>query len=170
MRNVVLLAVLATAVACGSKQKTSVTAPVIRPAPGGEAARTPDSAATATQEKPASDDGVVRRFGPIYFAYDQDVIDRRGGDILAEVAAFLEKNAGATAVLEGHADERGTPEYNIALGDRRAQSSRRYLQRLGVTDARLQAVSYGEERPAAEGETEAAWSQNRRVEIVVKGR
>lgn len=102
----------------------------------------------------------------IYFDYDRSSIREEYSQILQAHGAWLAANQGQTVRLEGHADERGTPEYNLALGSRRANAVTRALTALGAGSAQLNAVSFGEERPAAEGADEMAWSQNRRVELV----
>ena len=102
----------------------------------------------------------------VYFDYDSSVISPATKAIIEAHAAYLAKNPKLSVVLEGHADERGTREYNIALGERRATGIQRLLAILGVGDGQLQSVSYGEERPAAPGHDESAWRMNRRVEIV----
>ena len=103
----------------------------------------------------------------IFFDYDQYNIraDQRG--TVEALAAWLDTNGAATLTLEGHADERGTREYNLALGERRANAVRDYLIALGTNPGRLSVVSFGEERPAVLGSTEAAWAQNRRSAFVV---
>lgn len=102
----------------------------------------------------------------VYFDYDSSEI--RTGDVavVATHAAYLVKYPTARVRLEGHTDERGSREYNIGLGERRAQAVRRALLAQGVADAQIATVSYGEERPAAEGSDESAYAQNRRVEFV----
>jgi len=102
----------------------------------------------------------------IYFDYDSAEISAADQDTLLAHAAYLAANPGQYIALEGHTDERGSREYNIALGDRRAQSVQRVLELNGVTPGQMSVVSYGEEKPAAEGHSEAAWRLNRRVEIV----
>jgi peptidoglycan-associated lipoprotein len=101
----------------------------------------------------------------IYFEYDSSEIRQEYVGVVAAHAAYLVKYPTARARLEGHTDERGSREYNIGLGERRAQTVRKAMQLQGVTDAQMTTVSYGEERPAAEGSDEAAYSRNRRVEI-----
>ena len=102
----------------------------------------------------------------IYFEYDSSEIRHDDLQIVAAHAAYLGKYpTTAHARLEGNTDERGSREYNIGLGERRAQTVRKALQLQGVTDAQITTVSYGEERPAAEGSDEAAYAKNRRVEI-----
>jgi peptidoglycan-associated lipoprotein len=102
----------------------------------------------------------------VYFDYDSSEI--RSGDvaIVAAHAAYLVKFPTARVRLEGHTDERGSREYNIGLGERRAQAVRRALLAQGVADAQVTTVSYGEERPASDGSDEAAYARNRRVEFV----
>jgi peptidoglycan-associated lipoprotein len=82
-------------------------------------------------------------------------------------ANWLKATPGFTVILEGHADERGTREYNLALGERRANSVKEFLVSLGVDGSRIQTISYGKERPAAEGSTSEAWAENRRVVTII---
>ena len=102
----------------------------------------------------------------IYFDFDSSEIKGDGTDIVGAHAKYLANNPTARVRLEGHTDDRGSREYNIGLGERRAQSVRRALLLQGATEAQLSTVSYGAERPAVAGHDEAAWSKNRRVEIV----
>ena len=101
----------------------------------------------------------------IYFDYDSSEIRAEDTDLVAQHAQQLGANSGMSVRLEGHADERGSREYNIGLGERRAQTVRRLLLIQGASAAQVSTVSFGEERPAVDGTTEAAYSQNRRVEI-----
>jgi len=102
----------------------------------------------------------------IYFEYDSAEITYDGQQLLVEHAGYLVANPGTHITLEGHTDERGSREYNIALGDRRALSVERVLELNGVSAEQITIVSYGEEKPAAEGHSDAAWRLNRRVELV----
>jgi peptidoglycan-associated lipoprotein len=103
----------------------------------------------------------------VFFDYDKfNVRDDQRGTVEA-LAAWLDTNPSVTLAIEGHCDERGTREYNLALGERRANSVRDYLVALGVNPARLSTVSYGEERPAVLGSNDSAWAQNRRGVFVV---
>ena len=99
----------------------------------------------------------------IYFLVDESTINADAAAILETQASWLIANPGYTALIEGHADERGTREYNLALGARRASAVREYLVSRGVPDARLQTVTYGKERPVAICSNESCWSQNRRA-------
>lgn len=105
-----------------------------------------------------------------YFEFDQSTIQNASKAALSAHAQFLDANPSARVVLEGHADERGTPEYNLALGERRAISVRRYLMANGADADQVKVVSFGEERPAATGHTESSWTKNRRVEIKYQSR
>ncbi len=102
----------------------------------------------------------------VYFDFDSAVIKGQGVDVVAAHAKYLAANPGARVRLEGNTDERGSREYNIGLGERRAQSVRQAMLLQGVSDSQITTVSYGEERPAVLGHTEAAWAKNRRVDIV----
>ncbi len=100
-----------------------------------------------------------------YFDFDKTTVKPEAFADLSAHAKYLVNNPSAKLVLEGHADERGTREYNIALGERRAKAVSRYLSVQGVSAAQMEVVSYGEESPAMEGHNEASWSKNRRVEL-----
>ena len=102
----------------------------------------------------------------IYFDYDRAEIKPEFVPIVTAHAKYLNGNASNKVRLEGHSDERGSREYNIGLGERRAQAVRRALMLQGVTEAQITTVSYGEERPAVQGSDEAAYAKNRRVELV----
>lgn len=102
----------------------------------------------------------------IYFELDQSDVPVRYHDVLRAQALYLIDNADMTLTIEGHADERGSREYNIALGERRANSVRRFLQAEGVASNRITTISYGEERPADPGSGESAWALNRRAVVL----
>jgi peptidoglycan-associated lipoprotein len=116
-------------------------------------------------EVPGPQEGLLAK-RVVYFDYDSSEIRGEGTDIIAAHAKHVAATPGLRVRLEGHTDERGSPEYNIGLGERRSQAVRRALMLQGAADTQLSTVSYGEERPAAAGSDEAAWTQNRRVEIV----
>jgi peptidoglycan-associated lipoprotein len=99
----------------------------------------------------------------VYFAYNSENIQDSYLGIIQSHAQYLKNNPNARIIIEGHTDERGTPEYNIALGERRARSVARYMSNLGVDVNQLSIVSYGEEKPAVDGHNEDAWSKNRRA-------
>lgn len=105
----------------------------------------------------------------VFFATDEYTLDASDQSTLQQQAEWLMTNTGTSATVEGHADERGTRQYNLALGARRANSVRQYLISLGVPPSRLEAVTYGKERPVALCSDESCWSQNRRAVTVVAG-
>jgi peptidoglycan-associated lipoprotein len=157
-------------VGCSSKKQTKVGASELPRKQGSGEAGERDTLVASTDTMAIAELEPAARFGPVYFAYDDYNLDEAARDELARAAAYLSKHPTTTIVLEGHTDDRGTPEYNLALGNQRAQTCQRFLGRLGIEEARMRVVSYGEERPAVEGEGEAAWGKNRRVEIVVQSR
>jgi peptidoglycan-associated lipoprotein len=103
----------------------------------------------------------------VLFATDSHTLDGEARAILDTQAAWLARNAGVSVTIEGHADERGTREYNLALGDRRANAAKNYLAARGISAARMNVISWGKERPVAEGSDESAWAQNRRAVTVI---
>jgi len=105
----------------------------------------------------------------VHFDYDQSDLRPADRAILDAKVPILQANAAVTIQVAGHTDERGSDEYNLALGQRRAASVKAYLVQHGVPDGRISTVSYGEERPIAQGTDESAWSQNRRAEFAVSG-
>ena len=105
----------------------------------------------------------------VFFGFDEYDLTGDARVVLENQAALLVRNPPITVVIEGHADERGTREYNLALGERRATSVKNYLVALGVDARRIRTVSYGEERPAVIGSNESAWARNRRAVTVVSG-
>ena len=126
----------------------------------GEARKLPDAGAGSATSPPA---GVAT---VIYFDFDRSDIRPEFASVISAHAKHMVTFGAARVRLEGHTDERGSREYNIALGERRAQAVRRALMLQGAGDAQLTTVSYGEERPAVEGSDEAAYEKNRRVEII----
>lgn len=104
----------------------------------------------------------------IYFDYNKSSIRPEAREILKANAEIFTKNSAAKIVVEGYCDERGTAEYNMALGERRAQETKQYLVNLGINASRLETISYGKERPANEAHDEAAWAQNRRAQFLLK--
>ncbi|ASQ90807.1 peptidoglycan-associated lipoprotein [Prosthecochloris sp. GSB1] len=122
------------------------------------------SAAGATLMEQARSAG----FDDVFFEFDSSVLDARANEQLKTNAKWLIEHPDVSCMIEGHCDERGTAEYNIALGERRAEVSKSFLANAGVAASRMETVSYGEERPFDPGHSEAAWSQNRRAHFVFK--
>jgi peptidoglycan-associated lipoprotein len=106
-------------------------------------------------------------FQPVFFGLDQDTIDETGQQSLNSNAALMKKYPTWVITIEGHSDERGTAEYNLALGERRALAARNYLVSLGIPADRLRTISYGKEFPFEPGHEEGSWSKNRRAHFVV---
>ena len=109
-------------------------------------------------------DGVPDR---VFFATNESILTTKSRDTLRKQANWLRENSSINVVVEGHADERGTREYNLALGERRGNSVKDFLVSLGVDAGRITVISYGKERPAAEGSTSESWAENRRAVTVV---
>lgn len=136
----------------------------VKPTSTGSVATTPSSGNTgsSTGTAPAASQSVV------YFDFDSSELKAESQVVVAAWSKYLSANPTAKVQLQGNTDERGTREYNIALGERRAQAVSRALQAAGATAGQLSLTSFGEERPVATGHDEASWSQNRRVEIVAQ--
>jgi peptidoglycan-associated lipoprotein len=130
------------------------------------------SSSSANQgPRPGSQEDLVVNVGDrVFFDFDQYSVRQDQRAVLDRQAAWLKKYPEVTVTVEGHADERGTREYNIALGNRRATAAKNYLVALGINPNRVQTISYGKERPAVAGSNEQAWSQNRRAVTVVTAR
>jgi peptidoglycan-associated lipoprotein len=124
---------------------------------------TPEQAAA---EKLQQKYEALRQEQIVYFDFDKSSIRSQYAELLQAHADFLVKNPSVKVLIEGHADERGTPEYNIALGESRGKSVAKYLQSLGVSDSQISVVSYGEEKPMVKSRTEEAFAKNRRAVLV----
>ncbi|CAH9061088.1 Peptidoglycan-associated lipoprotein [Pseudoalteromonas haloplanktis] len=127
--------------------------------------------ATMTPEQQAEEQlrqkyEALRQEQIIYFDFDKATVESKYADLLRAHAEFLVKNPSVKVLIEGHADERGTPEYNIALGEHRGQAVEKYLQSLGVSASQMSVVSYGEEKPMVKTRTEEAFAKNRRAVLV----
>ncbi|MES2055724.1 MAG: peptidoglycan-associated lipoprotein Pal [Pseudomonadota bacterium] len=153
-------ALLATA-ACSKKRPE-----VLPPAPGVDQGPPPVQGDNVQPGSRADFERSVTS-NTVNFALDRYDIDARAREILDSQAAWLAKWPNVPVSLEGHADERGTREYNLALGDRRANAAKNYLAGRGVNPARISTISYGKERPIALGSDEASWAQNRRAVTIV---
>ena len=126
---------------------------------------TTDSISTEPVPGPApgsQEDLTVNVGDRVFFGFDSSELDMEAQATIERLAIWLNSNPSATLTIEGHCDERGTTEYNLALGDRRATAVRDFLIALGISPGRLSTISYGEERPAVNGQGESIWAQNRR--------
>lgn len=169
MRTTTLaMAVLAIGVAGCARKQVSTTPPPVAAAetPGGAAPASEDVGLT---ELPGSQADMVAKAGSdtVYFGTDEYQLDEPARATLAAQARWLQANPAIRASIEGHADERGTREYNLALGERRANAARAFLVSQGIADARLSVISWGKERPVAAGSDESAWARNRRAVTVL---
>ena len=170
MRKNLIIAIAALALgttACGRKQAApEVIPPAAEQVPPGETAAPGD---VELVELPAAQADLVAKAGSdtVYFGTDEYALDAASQATLAAQARWLIANPNVRASIEGHCDERGTREYNMALGERRANAARDYLLAQGVPAARLLVTSWGKERPVAPGSNEEAWAQNRRAVTVL---
>ena len=136
---------------------------------GKEGAVTEEDLAKAEEERrrrAAEEAAKAQHFTDIYFEYDSYNVRPDDIPVLKDLAAWLNANQAATLTVEGHCDERGSTEYNLALGQKRAEAAKDYLVKLGVNDKRIKVVSYGKEAPLVPGHTEEAWAKNRRAHFV----
>lgn len=165
--TVVLLSLLLVPVASCSRVKPDESAVAVTARSGAE---TDDAVRSFQGDDPGGisfrdiEDALNVRV--IYFDYDSSTITAEQSNIVEAHSRYLASNPGVRVTLEGHADERGSREYNLALGERRAIAVKRQFVLLGVTEKQILSKSYGEERPVAQGNSELAWQQNRRVEII----
>lgn len=129
-----------------------------------------DNASLTAEELKAQAEAKLLEYTVFYFDFDQSSLKEESKDALKAHAKYLSANSSARVTLEGHADERGTIEYNLALGERRAMTVRSFLMTNGASAEQLKVVSYGEERPAVMGQSEESYAKNRRVEIKYQSR
>ena len=125
------------------------------------------SSSSAADTKASAEEALAKVGNTVYFGYDSASLNAVAQATLIRQAGFLNANPALTVTIEGHCDERGTREYNLALGERRATAARDYLLAQGVNSARIRVISYGKERPVAAGSTESSWSKNRRAATVL---
>ena len=148
-KNTLLVVILAFALsACAQQQKSATIDSQIK-----------DDVFIGTDTVEYLAKGVPDR---VFFATNESVLTTASRETLRKQAAWLRKNSDVTVVLEGHADERGTREYNLALGERRANAAKDYLMTYGISSSRISVISYGKERPVDSGSNPLAWSKNRR--------
>lgn len=171
MRNFQKLALIASAVlltACSSTklQETPVVEKTPTPAPApAEPEREIRPVETGSVD-PLNDPKGVLANRSVYFDYDSFVVREDGQPVVTNHAGYLTKNTGRKVLIQGNTDERGGTEYNLALGQKRAEAVRRAMGALGVSENQMEAVSLGEEKPKATGSGEEAWAENRRADIV----
>ena len=186
---IALSLVISTALVAGCAKRPATTA-ASAPAPTGAAATTASTAggtqmtpapapapptaapqAPATTARPSPKEFIaIPELKPIYFDFDRYDVRPADAKVLDANAQWLKSNAAQLVLIEGHCDERGTNEYNLALGERRAKSTMNYLVSQGVQASRITIISYGEERPVCTQHNEECWSKNRRAQFLVKPR
>jgi peptidoglycan-associated lipoprotein len=184
---VLFLAVMASAASCVKKQPAATPMPQPPPAASTSTSRTSPSVTSNVPPPPpavppdppvtissdplmAADIEKINKespFKPVLFAYDSDTLDDTARAAMAANAEIMKKYATWVVTVEGHCDERGTAEYNLALGDRRALAVKNYMVSLGIAADRLKTVSYGSEFPFASGHDEQSWTQNRRAHFML---
>ena len=189
MRNWIIAAFLLAALAgCASTEETAPTddaATATAPATGGAATSGTSTTGAGTSGVPSGasigaggaganaaalkDPRNILSKRNIYFDYDQFTVKDEYKPIVEAHAKYLQANRGARAILQGHTDERGTREYNIALGQKRADAVKNLMLLLGATEIQIETVSFGKEKPKREGHDESSWAENRRVDIVHAG-
>jgi len=183
-RHVLLTAVMALALvgACAKKKPPVARPTTPPPVSTGSSTRPPAPPEPVQEPQPipaepiapdtlsGTDIDAINRnspFQPVFFGYDQDVVEEAAQQALNGNAELMKKYPAWIVTIEGHSDERGTAEYNLALGERRAVAARNYLVSLGIPADRLRTVSYGKEFPFEPGHDEGSWSKNRRAHFVV---
>jgi peptidoglycan-associated lipoprotein len=173
MRKILIILMVAaalTSAGCSSKKPKPGPSSQTEVGSGADSSGAGADAANAgnvgSDDETAGPQGGLLAKRTIYFDFDSSDIKGEGTDVVAAHAKYLASHGGTRVRLEGNTDDRGSREYNIGLGERRAQAVRRALLLQGATESQLATVSYGAERPAVAGNDEAAWSRNRRVEIV----
>jgi peptidoglycan-associated lipoprotein len=180
---ILIVLALAAGLACRGKKTPPVARPTPPPPASEPSAPRPPTPPEPTQEptippEPKVDEADLNAkdldtlnrespFQPVFFGFDSSDVDAQAQTTLNANAELLKKYPGWTITIEGHCDERGTAEYNLALGERRALSARNYLVSLGISADRLRTISYGKEFPFDPGHNEEAWAKNRRAHFVV---
>jgi len=155
---ILILSIVAMASPLGCKKKPPETETVMAPPPPPPAAPAPPE----VQE-------MVKNFERVFFDFDSSSLDDQSKSALKDNATIMSAHTDIKLEIQGHADERGTTEYNLALGQRRAEAVKDRMVRMGITGSRLATISYGEERPLVSAQNESAYSQNRRAEFRVLG-
>jgi peptidoglycan-associated lipoprotein len=173
MKKLALLGAVALVMAGCSSVNLDGAAQVEDRSTGGPAAAGGESVVAKTttgqvDEGKTGQDAIANMARLVYFDYDSYTIKPEFQALLDANARYIKADAKRKVVIEGHTDERGGREYNLALGQRRAEAVRRALKLLGVADSQIEAVSFGKEKPAVPGNDEAAWSKNRRAEIAYR--
>jgi len=158
------LGLLACALVAGCKGKQTQTDQSIQTSPTGD--NTAIDSSPLAYDSMGSDSGKIAGLVTVQFGYDKSSLDAAAKKGIAGNVDWMKSHANVKVQIEGHCDARGTIEYNVALGERRANAVKAYMVSLGIPADRLNTISYGKERPVATGDTEAAWAKNRRANFV----
>ena len=159
----IAIAIVALAAACATSEKKPLAPTPVTPPPA--AAPKPHEAPPTSTTRSGQTSEAAPKTPPLYFAFDDATLQSQRQDALRQLGGYLVKHPEAHILVEGNTDDVGTAEYNIALGQRRANAAVEYLKRLGVKNEQIRMISYGEEKPAANGTGETVWAQNRRDEV-----
>ncbi|NBX92620.1 MAG: peptidoglycan-associated lipoprotein Pal [Proteobacteria bacterium] len=162
---ILVLGVGITLSSCSKKDVVS-DEPAMVPSEDSSGVATPGSSVD-TLANPGDVGTAFNEMQVVYFGYDSFTLTGEGRDALKANADWMKANPSARIQIEGHCDERGTVEYNMALGDRRANAAKTFMTKLGVEGSRIDTISYGKERPADMGHSESAWAKNRRAVFVL---
>ncbi|KHD89762.1 MAG: peptidoglycan-associated lipoprotein [Bdellovibrio sp. ArHS] len=159
------LGLVACALVAGCKGKQTQSDQSIETLPAGGQSTAIDST-PLSYDPMGSDSGKIAGLETVHFGYDKSSLDASAKKVIASNVEWMKSNAGVKVQIEGHCDSRGTIEYNVALGERRANAVKAYMISLGIPGDRLSVISYGKEKPLDMGDTEAAWAKNRRANFV----
>jgi len=139
---------------------------------GGDSSMTDDTSSTTSQtdggQEMTTTSPIAIEFGDVFYDFDEHILRDDAREVLSHNARVLVSAPGVKILIEGHCDERGTREYNMALGDKRARAAKEFLVNYGVNASRIELISYGEENPFASGHNDVAWAQNRRAHFVIQ--
>ncbi|HEX7675386.1 MAG TPA: peptidoglycan-associated lipoprotein Pal [Bdellovibrio sp.] len=158
------LGLVACALVAGCKSKQTQSNDNIETAPTGQS--TAIDSAPLSFDPMGSDSGKIDGLVTVHFGYDKSNLDAEAKKDIAKNADWMKKNANVKVQIEGHCDARGTIEYNVALGERRANAVKAYMVSLGIPESRLSTISYGKEKPIATGDSAEAYAKNRRANFV----
>jgi len=179
-RLIMVFAVVGLLVGCSSTPDKQEPAPVtepskpmtgVQPPPKTttDATSRPTAPQSALGKNPLTDPGSILSRRSIFFDYDQFTVKEEFKPVVSAHANYLSQNRNARMTIQGNTDERGSREYNLALGQKRADAVRSMMTLLGATASQIETVSFGEEKPRTQGSTEQAWAENRRADIVYQG-
>ena len=166
---VLVMPALLFTVSCA--KKTVSSEPSVKPAPAPAPAPSPAPAPAPSVDYTDLDEETARNLfenEDINFDFDKSVITPFAEEVLKRKAMYMRKHADISVIIEGHCDERGTAEYNLALGDRRAEAAKAFMVYLGIAGSRMTSISYGEERPVDSRSNEEAWAKNRRAQFRIQ--